>query len=484
MDPTDPQHKAVPLPYCNAFCLDNNSSSPQRSGNTRSSFFGYPSSTFQVTSREDGNLYCLKRFDSVRSVSPRIAMAVSDRWKACMAEQHPGLVPFYQCFVAQRAVFFVHQYIPGARSLGAQQHRIMMMMNNNNNLQQQRLPLPEPILWSCFSQLVSAIRIVHGGQLAVRTLRLQHVLATISSSSEDGSHRLRLRLGSLGIVDALEFEARKQVTDLQMEDIRDLGRLMLSLAMGGGGEVTASVDEGTLQRCEQFLMQNYSRELHSLIMTLIRSTGPRPPTILDVSRVVASRCAFEEQEAVYRALDRTERALSAEYESGRALRLLLKLGFINERPEFGPNRRWAQSGDCYVLTLFRDYVFHQADGAGNPVLDLGHVVTALNKLDAADEEQIALASRDGKVSSDSFGNIETNTKLTQMFSRSFVYQDGYGSELRGSGSLFGECLSRALRRIVFSFDAAILGEYSFYLFGEIALGDITYYTSKIIFLKT
>lgn len=41
-------------------------------------------------------------------------------------------------------------------------------------------------------------------------------------------------------------------------------------------------------------------------------------------------------------------------------------------------------------------VFHQADGGGYPVLDLGHVVTALNKLDAADEEKIVLASRDGK----------------------------------------------------------------------------------------
>ena len=29
-------------------------------------------------------------------------------------------------------------------------------------------------------------------------------------------------------------------------------------------------------------------------------------------------------------------------------------------------------------------------------MDLGHVVTALNKLDAADEERIVLSSRDGK----------------------------------------------------------------------------------------
>ena len=41
-------------------------------------------------------------------------------------------------------------------------------------------------------------------------------------------------------------------------------------------------------------------------------------------------------------------------------------------------------------------VFHQADSSGRPMMDLGHVVTALNKLDTRDEEKIVLASRDGK----------------------------------------------------------------------------------------
>mmetsp|Transcript_5036 Transcript_5036/g.12016 ORF Transcript_5036/g.12016 Transcript_5036/m.12016 type:complete len:108 (+) Transcript_5036:1576-1899(+) len=49
---------------------------------------------------------------------------------------------------------------------------------------------------------------------------------------------------------------------------------------------------------------------------------------------------------------------------------------------------------CNVLLLF--IVFHQADGAGNPVMDLGHVITCLNKLDASEEEKIVLSSRDGK----------------------------------------------------------------------------------------
>ena len=328
MDPSDPQHKAVPLPYCNAYCLD--SEALQRRRGRRSSF-GYPTTTFQVTNRDDGHLYCLKRFDSVRSVSPKIAQQVTDRWNVSAVKEHPGIVPFYECFMTQRAVFFLYQYIPGSRTLA----------------EYVTGPLTESIVWSCVTQLVSIVRIVHGNNLALRTLRLQQCLCNTDSSGT----RLRLRMGSLGIVDTLEFEARKHIIDLQIEDIRDLGRLILSLATGT--EINAASEAAAIGQCEQFLLQNYSRELHNLCMTLIRGQ-PRPPSIIDVCRATALH-SFDEQDAVYQALDRTELALSSEYESGRALRLLLKLSFINERPEVGPNRRWAQSGDCYVLNLFRDY---------------------------------------------------------------------------------------------------------------------------------
>jgi PAB-dependent poly(A)-specific ribonuclease subunit 3 len=53
-------------------------------------------------------------------------------------------------------------------------------------------------------------------------------------------------------------------------------------------------------------------------------------------------------------------------------------------------------GDRYVLKLFRDYVFHQTLSDGAPVVDGGHVVTALNKLDTGDTEQMLLSSRDNK----------------------------------------------------------------------------------------
>ena len=89
--------------------------------------------------------------------------------------------------------------------------------------------------------------------------------------------------------------------------------------------------------------------------------------------------------------------LARELENGRLLRLLLKLGFVNERPEFDMDSSWSETGDRYPLKLFRDYLFHQVDAEGAPVLDVGHVVSTLNRLDVADPpDQCMLVSRDGQ----------------------------------------------------------------------------------------
>ena len=43
-------------------------------------------------------------------------------------------------------------------------------------------------------------------------------------------------------------------------------------------------------------------------------------------------------------IDNMDGSLVGIYESGRALRLLLKLAFVNERPEFGIDKNWSESG--------------------------------------------------------------------------------------------------------------------------------------------
>ena len=124
--------------------------------------------------------------------------------------------------------------------------------------------------------------------------------------------------------------------------------------------------------------------------------------------------------------------LGKETEAGRLLRLLGKLSFVTERPELGGDTQWAETGDrrarrgggaaaarragvtspslppCqsttrtqhhaaprrYLLKLFRDFVFHQCDEGGAPLLDWGVVAEALNKLDAGVPEKVLLMSRD------------------------------------------------------------------------------------------
>lgn len=82
---------------------------------------------------------------------------------------------------------------------------------------------------------------------------------------------------------------------------------------------------------------------------------------------------------------------------------------------FDHDPRWSESGDRYILKLFRDMVFHQVDEHNKPVLDLSHVLTCLNKvcqvsafflisqrrltllyvqLDAGSDEKVMLMSRD------------------------------------------------------------------------------------------
>jgi len=360
LEPTDPRYKAIPAPYCNPWPLDYDQSA-------RSSSFGYPCATFQVASQTDGYLYCLRRFDGVKSVNSKIASTVAEQW---VGFEHPNLVALHRVFVAQRALFFVHSYIPGVVPL---RDRLVGS------------PVSEPVLWSAICQWTGLIRRIHQARMAVLTLDARHVLLQIDSL------RVRWYINCIGVPDTLEWESRKSVESLQAEDIRKLGRLILSLATGT--EITISSDPNTIARCERFCLQTYSRELHNLTMTLLRSRTP--PSIVDICRALTSR-VWDEMDLLGLSLRGTEQSLGAEFESGRILRIMLKLGFINERPEFGPNRRWAQSGDCYILTLFRDYVFHQADGGGNPVMDMGHVLMTLNKLDAADEEKIVLTSRDGK----------------------------------------------------------------------------------------
>jgi len=361
LDPIDPRHRAIPPSYCNPFPLDIEPISQFS--------FGYQSSSFQVVARDDGYLYCLRRYDNVNAVDHNLARTTTNRWKGL---EHSHLVSLYSTYVTEEAFFFVYQYIPGVVRM---RDRLVGS------------PSREEAVWSMICQLVSVIRKVHLAGMAVRTLDARHLLVQADSMRE------RWYVNCAGVPDALGWELHKSVDQLQVEDIRQLGYLIISWATGT--EVNASTNSAAMGRCSQFFKGNFSEELCELAMSLTRSKTP--PSITDLCRNLSGRIMDEMDHAELN-MQRTERALGVEFEGGRMLQLLLKLSFANEQSEFDPNRQWAQSGDCYIVKLFRDFVFYQVDDDGNSDMDLGHVTMALAKLDAAAEEEIYLTSRDGESS--------------------------------------------------------------------------------------
>ncbi|KAJ2324697.1 PAB-dependent poly(A)-specific ribonuclease subunit 3, partial [Coemansia sp. RSA 2681] len=87
-------------------------------------------------------------------------------------------------------------------------------------------------------------------------------------------------------------------------------------------------------------------------------------------------------------------SLKLELANGRLVRLMCKMNFITERADSVMDPEWAETGDRYLIKLFRDYVFHLVNEAGKPVTSMAHVVGNLNKLDAGSPEKVMLMSRD------------------------------------------------------------------------------------------
>lgn len=101
---------------------------------------------------------------------------------------------------------------------------------------------------------------------------------------------------------------------------------------------------------------------------------------------------YTQLDAAQLRLDVLENELAKELENGRLFKLLVKLATINERPELNMEPTWAETGDRYMLKLFRDYVFHQVTADGRPWLDLAHVVACLNKLDSGSQDKVKISN--------------------------------------------------------------------------------------------
>ncbi|KZT05203.1 uncharacterized protein LAESUDRAFT_727140 [Laetiporus sulphureus 93-53] len=346
-------------------------------GGERRKFWNWYSTVYRAISSTDGVAYVLRRIENFRLMQ-QAAFSGIEAWSRL---RHPNVVSIREGFTTRAfgdsSLVVVYDYHPNAQTLYDAHIKPKVPQFQNGRLQAQAPRLAERTVWSYVVQIASAIKAVHDAGLAVRIIDATKILVTENN---------RVRIGSCGIVDVLTYESRTDIAILQQEDLVMFGKLVFALCNNNLAAMN------NFPKAVENLGRHYSPDLKAVALFLVSKPGPNK-TIGHLSEMIGSRLVMEMDE-MQNAVDRLESELMSELENGRLVRLLCKFGFINERPEFAREPRWSETGDRYIIKLFRDYVFHQVDDHGNPVVNLSHVLTCLNKLDAGSGERIMLVSRD------------------------------------------------------------------------------------------
>ncbi|KFB45048.1 hypothetical protein ZHAS_00012991 [Anopheles sinensis] len=357
-----------------------------------------PSSTYKATHSVTGVKYCLRRLHGFRLQSTK-CMQVVDMWKKL---QHSNIVQLREVFTTKtfgdNSLVIVYDFHPGSQTLLSKyftsvpetngytdpfagearpfSHKSSMHRTSATSL------LPENEIWSIIMQLSAGLRAMHQAGLACRTLDPTKIIVTGK----------RIRYSCVGISDIATFDPNQQnpltvVNHHQQEDLTALGKLILALACRS----LQSVQRDQIQNSIELVSRHYSQDLRNIILCLLNPTARR--SVTEIMPMIGARF-FVQLDALQTQCDIQEDELAKEMENGRLYRLLVKLGCINERPELNLDVTWSETGDRYMLKLFRDYLFHTVTEDGRPWLNQSHIVQCLNKLDAGTMEKVQLMSRD------------------------------------------------------------------------------------------
>lgn len=286
------------------------------------------------------------------------------------------------------SLFFVQDYHPLSKTL-AEVHFPLAGTTHGNRFAA-KTPIAESVLWGYVSQIANALKAIHALNLAARCLDMSKIIVTDKN---------RIRLGACSILDVVHFEARRPIQELQQEDLIQFGRLVLSLATSTPPNQLTTLPPGQLKGLIEQMSRTYSKEITDTVLWLLTPApqGATPKGIEEFVRGIAVHMVATLDATLHEA-DALKSELFRELENGRLVRLMVKLGAVNERQEFDGDKLWSETGERSMLKLFRDYVFHQVDANGNPVVDMGHVIRCLNRLDAGSEDRICLTSRDNQTS--------------------------------------------------------------------------------------
>uniref|UniRef100_A0A3Q1IDU6 PAN2-PAN3 deadenylation complex subunit PAN3 n=1 Tax=Anabas testudineus TaxID=64144 RepID=A0A3Q1IDU6_ANATE len=362
----------------------------------KTSNFSYITSCYKAVNSKDDLPYCLRRIHAFRLVNTKCMMLV-DMWKKI---QHSNCVTLREVFTTKafgdHSLVFSYDFHAGAETMFSRHFNDPAADSyfTKRKWGQHEPPpprqhaglLPESLIWAYIVQLSSALRTIHTAGLACRVMDPSKILIT---------GKTRLRVNCVGVFDVLTFDNSQTnhlalMPQYQQADLVSLGKVVLALACNS----LAGIQRENLQKAMELVSINYSSDLKNLILYLLTEQS-RLRSVNDIMPMIGARF-YTQLDASQMRNDVIEEDLAKEVQNGRLFRLLAKLGTINERPEFQKDPTWSETGDRYLLKLFRDHLFHQVTEAGTPWIDLSHIVSCLNKLDAGVPEKISLVSRDEK----------------------------------------------------------------------------------------
>ncbi|KAI9825533.1 MAG: hypothetical protein M1819_000525 [Sarea resinae] len=336
--------------------------------------FGYPSWIYKATSSKDGNYYALRRLEGYRLTNEK-AIRSAQSWKRV---SNGSIVTLHDAFTSRQfgdsSLIFVTDYHPLSKTLAEHHFPSTRFQGRPAGGH-----VPEQVLWSYVMQISSALKAIHDAGLAARIIDASKILLTSKN---------RVRLNACGILDVVQYDTSATIADLQREDLMQLGRLLLCISTSNQGALH------NIPKALEYISRSYTAPFKDCIFWLLDTSASQGTKDIDRFMTGLAPQFLKSFDHTLHLDDQLNTELSRELENSRLLRLTMKLNFITERPEFEHDRQWSETGDRYLLKLFRDYTFHQVDAQGNPVVDLGHVLTCLNKLDAGIEERISLVSRD------------------------------------------------------------------------------------------
>ncbi|XP_066475691.1 PAN2-PAN3 deadenylation complex subunit PAN3 isoform X2 [Tiliqua scincoides] len=362
----------------------------------KTSNFGYITSCYKAVNNKDDLPYCLRRIHGFRLINTK-CMVLVDMWKKI---QHSNIVTLREVFTTkafgEHSLVFAYDFHAGGETMMSRHFNDpsadayftkRKWGQHDGPLPRQHAGLlPESLIWAYIVQLSSALRTIHTAGLACRVMDPTKILVT---------GKTRLRVNCVGVFDVLTFDNSQNnplalMAQYQQADLISLGKVVLALACNS----LAGIQRENLQKAMELVTINYSSDLKNLILYLLTDQN-RLRSVNDIMPMIGARF-YTQLDAAQMRNDVIEEDLAKEVQNGRLFRLLAKLGTINERPEFQKDPTWSETGDRYLLKLFRDHLFHQVTEAGTPWIDLSHIISCLNKLDAGVPEKISLISRDEK----------------------------------------------------------------------------------------